>query len=119
LLPGTYNITVKDSNGCTSLVAATVSFSSGIANLNGNYDLNIYPNPASTALTIDFKFEKMINNLELSIIDLIGNTCLKMQFNKLSALHQSLDVSRLSAGNYLLVIKADQETYHEKLHIIK
>ena len=67
----------------------------GIFENNSNTNLSIYPNPATTQLTIDVAAQ--INNI--NILDLTG----KIVFN--STTNESIiDVSMLSKGIYLLQV---------------
>ncbi|HWB62473.1 MAG TPA: T9SS type A sorting domain-containing protein, partial [Chitinophagales bacterium] len=52
LAPGSYTVTVTDNNGCTQTANVTVGVATGINSTAGSLELSVYPNPASTQLTV-------------------------------------------------------------------
>jgi hypothetical protein len=52
LLPGNYCVTATDANGCSDTVCVSVSVISGIAVVDAENDLSVFPNPFSDELFI-------------------------------------------------------------------
>ena len=63
-----------------------------------SYDINIYPNPASTDLYIEWN-TKEVNSI--SIIDLLGRVLYKIKVDHNS---EKVDISELPSGVYMVVI---------------
>lgn len=67
--------------------------------------LTIYPNPADQKLNINYSM-KTGDAVQIELIDHSGKVHLRHAFSSLNGTH-SFDVSRLSAGNYIVILKAD------------
>lgn len=96
--PGTYEVTVTDSNTCVVVDTFTVSYTSGIGILNGDVQVKIYPNPASRVIFAQ-SAQSAITGLE--IIDALGRRAAITEGNSNSC---SLEVGALASGNYLLLV---------------
>ncbi len=80
-------------------------------NININDNINVFPNPTADYIEVNYK------DLEISSIELFdfqGRAVKRFlqNFNR-------LDVQDVEAGNYLLMIKEDQNIYQKQIHIIK
>ena len=79
-----------------------LTISGGLAvTQNKLLNFQIYPNPASNS--INLSFEKNLENANLKIISILGQTVLEKQ--NLSGTNLSFDVSGLSNGTYVLQLK--------------
>ncbi len=77
----------------------------GIEELEKDFGLSIYPNPASEQLTIEFK-KKSKENIGIEIDDICGKTV--MSKTKLSSENMTaIDISMLNQGIYLLKFVSD------------
>lgn len=81
-------------------------------------DMNIYPNPASDKLNIDFYLPQQ-NNVTVRLVDLVGKTMLKQQVGQLNAGPRSikLNTSEFTPGIYLLEIKIGNDISTKKISI--
>jgi hypothetical protein len=102
-----------------SSLSVDVSFNSGIRNTDLLQAIHIFPNPASSFITLDAKFSHLLGKLELSIFDLIGNKLITHEYSNLNLVNRSIDVSSLSAGQYILKMMMDNEVYNERFTIIR
>lgn len=68
-------------------------------------DLQVYPNPASTSLTLKFEAQKPI---AIEIYDILGKKVLSAQHN---ALESKIDVSALQNGIYIIRVQEDGKVY--------
>jgi hypothetical protein len=84
----------------------------------GLYIHNIFPQPANGSLTLDFE-SGISENIEITLINNLGQSILTKQFPVRSQTYQSLnvDVSSLSPGIYTLLL-IDAETKLSKLRRI-
>ncbi len=75
--------------------------------LNQENDIQIYPNPASSEITIQFEG----NQADLKITDLYGKTVYQSVINS----SESLPISFLNTGNYFITISTDLKQSVAKL----
>lgn len=61
LTAGIYTCTITDANGCTTVINDTVSLITGIAVVNGNFNLSLYPNPTNDVLFFDITLAAATN----------------------------------------------------------
>ena len=77
--------------------------------LPNNNLLTIYPNPAKTHIWFRL-FEGEMINASYSVIDVSGRTSLHGNFVTTASNRNSIDVSKLSPGNYIVSIKTKKGT---------
>lgn len=108
---GSYAVQITKS-GCMDTSECIVVSTVGLNKLS-NIDVQIYPNPISNLLTVDFGKEVQLDNI--NITDAWG----RIIYNHaaLSAKTMKIDLSKESNGIYFLNIQANQET--KVLKIIK
>lgn len=109
LKAGMYKVLITDSNGCSN-VSTPYSSNVGTNELSSN-DIKVYPNPATTTLTIEF------NNTvcDLSITDVTGRSV----YDQSSIINSPLQINCKSfhKGIYFIHIKNLNNTYRKKLII--
>jgi hypothetical protein len=74
-------------------------------------DVLIYPNPVSSLVNFDVKFD--FQEAYAKIYDGTGRIVLEKLLTK--AIAPSLDMSHVSNGNYLLILNIDDKTYQYKI----
>ena len=104
---GDYHVQVIDENGCTA-VSDTLHVS-----LTGIYDpetngISIYPNPSGGMITLTFP--NTVEDIQISVFDLIGNKVYESAPEKTEAMQKNLDLQNLPSGIYLLHIQTDEKT---------
>jgi hypothetical protein len=106
-LPGKYNVVLKNAGNC-SFKSDYFEFNkdscntvAGIKNKLQEY-ISIYPNPATTALTIDAKNE---NIKSVSLINVLGQTVLHQN---LKEVRNELNLEGISKGMYVVSFFNDQ-----------
>lgn len=111
--PVTYTVTAEDGSTKDWTITATRKAGVGIEDIALANSLNIYPNPATDKLTVDFsKFNGEVNTLSLVSID--G----KVLIHKTIATKQlTLEVSDIAAGVYLLQLQSTNGTTTQKVLI--
>jgi polyhydroxybutyrate depolymerase len=70
---------------------------------------DIYPNPASNFINIG------IDNANVSIFDITG----KLVLNNTSSNNQTIDISSLSEGMYIVKLNNDGKISEQKLHVVR
>jgi hypothetical protein len=115
---GTYTVRLIVSNDCASDTATTTMTISGVGTGNvgtGNEELRLYPNPASSAITLDNKSGLRMESA--AVLNSIGAVVLKK--DGLAAKKETLDISMLPAGTYMVRIQTDGGTVLRKLQVVK
>jgi hypothetical protein len=79
-----------------------------------NSEINIYPNPASKVLNIDFPNNYNIENTNIEIIDMNGKTILK---SKPLSISTQLNIKKLNYGLYLVKIQKDNALITKRIII--
>lgn len=87
----------------------------GIAPVNMNDYIQMYPNPVTDLLTVNF-FTDKAQNIKLHLLDLQGKVIQQHQENALNGQNQfGLDMNALPAGIYFIRIATEMGTYNNKI----
>ncbi len=79
---------------------------------------NIYPNPATSNINIDYNFDTNINNASLKIVNLLGSVVKELEIDQNSN-KLSMDISNLDAGVYFYSIVVNNEVFQTKKLVIR
>lgn len=90
----------------------------GIANLTNEAKLNIYPNPASTALNITIEWEKPATG-SLAVYDISGRACISKTLAKEAHTQMQIDISTLTNGSYYLKIATADGQITKAFQVVK
>lgn len=97
---GTYTVTVTDANNCTETATVLVTETpTGIATVNGEIKLRVFPNPANDNITI--AIDKVPAGTQLRLRDVLGRLITQQPVTSNQTI---LDVSVIAAGVYTLEI---------------
>jgi hypothetical protein len=109
---GSYALTVTAANGCTDSDAILVILDPclGVENLTNT--INVYPNPTSGIVTMNFG--KEITNGKVELIDAQGRIVLT---NEVNGENHTLDINSFAAGIYTVVLIDEKAT--QQVRIIK
>jgi len=99
--PGTYEVTVTDTNSCVVAETFVVSYSNNVRDLSDDVQLKIYPNPANDVLFVQSGNSAII---KLEVVNVMGQTVL---VNNGSGNFYRLQTHVLAPGNYLLLVHTD------------
>ncbi|HUM46794.1 MAG TPA: T9SS type A sorting domain-containing protein, partial [Chitinophagales bacterium] len=106
---------INNGGGNTSVVTAKIEdITTGYQTIISENSLNIFPNPSSSSIFLSgFSFSK--NGIEVTITDLTGNK--SVQVNLISP-SQTINVSALTSGMYLLQAKTSSGSFAGKVCIV-
>lgn len=104
---GLFKFSITDTNNANNtayVILKVFNNTYGIEQASLNANLNAYPNPATTSLTLDYQMDAQRG--EVVVIDMVGRTVLSqpVEGNQGSS---TVDISNLPLGVYLYGIKAD------------
>jgi hypothetical protein len=77
----------------------------------------LYPSPANTVMNIDMNFDEPQKG-SIAIYDISGRLYLQWQFNSTANYHQSISVSQLPAGNYVLRTHSNGAQYVQRFTVV-
>jgi hypothetical protein len=91
----------------SAIVLDWAPLSTGIEGTLESKDVNIYPNPSSGPLSIDFK--RPVKECTLQIINVSGRSVFTEKVSELSAGVRTFDISKLSAGSYYCILRLPEK----------
>jgi hypothetical protein len=109
LSPGCYTVVIHDANQCTTQSTACVDFLTGLAgfSLSGS-EVSIYPNPAETSVTIEYKGQ----TFDCLVYNSLGQLVLsKVQVNSST----SLNTEEMAKGIYFVEFHTKGQVLKKKL----
>jgi hypothetical protein len=103
LLTGDYFVTVSDTYGCDTILKATVPFTTGIDEYQGDmFNVTIYPNPAKEVLFIN-AYKEMD---KYEIYDVSGR--LINAKGSINSITESIEITQMESGVYMIKIYAGE-----------
>ena len=120
--PGTYHVTliVRDSCGGVDSITKVVNVNvTGIQTIEGLTAINLYPNPANGAFTIDLTLQQA-QTLEFTLLNQLGEAVISKK-SELSAGRNMIQLngSDLAAGVYILELSNNNQRTIKKLTITR
>ncbi|MCG3164755.1 MAG: hypothetical protein POELPBGB_00514 [Bacteroidia bacterium] len=117
---GSYSVTVTDGNGCSATSTATVVTEencTGIDNAAAMNSLNIFPNPATESLNIEFTSNE-VTCLEVRMTNTMGQLVYNDVKTTFSGTYKNtFSVVGFATGNYTLQVITDKEMVNKKVII--
>lgn len=103
---GNYALELIASSGCTSMSSPFYAVAQSISEPSLLVDAKIYPNPASDKMTLEFANPAAIEVM-MQICDMRGRVLQSRLLGDAMAFNESIDVSALANGLYMLVLQAN------------
>jgi len=116
LAPGTYTVTITDGFGCSVSESYTVSTSTGLADIEGLTEVSVYPNPFSSATSVEFTLEDKAN-VTVDMISLIGELVYTEDHGTLGGGSHKVQVSgeSLAPGIYFVKLQIGERSITRKV----
>jgi len=120
LQPGTYRVTVRDSLGCItrdSVVIANLAV--GIATTTEIApQLSLFPNPTNKLLNVVIE-SPVAMNARIEAIDITGQVVYSAPASINNHFNQVIDVSKFSAGVYILQLSSENQSIHQRFVVTR
>ncbi len=115
-----YNWQVQADPCYSSRSEVTANISTGINEKNSNVNYNVYPNPLSDIINIQFSL-KQPENVSFEVYNLLGEKVLGVNNNTYAQGNHNVKISseNMSQGIFYLNILTDDQKYTQKLIIVK
>jgi len=85
-----------------------------IRNVDNSYNINIFPNPSNDIINIQSSVIKN-TKVEISIVNLSGALLYSNNYSISNSLDKRIDISKLPAGIYFILVKFDGNSIYKKL----
>ncbi|RLD45372.1 MAG: hypothetical protein DRI89_01290 [Bacteroidetes bacterium] len=85
---------------------------------NGGSISDIYPNPATTVVSIDYSIPPGLNNARISIVNIYGNVVKELEIDR-NAHKLTVDISDMESGIYFYTMLIGNNIYETKKLIIQ
>ncbi len=113
-----YNIDNPD-----EAVTVLVNFDTRPSGVNENifkdtWISDLYPNPATSVVKIDYNFPAAVTNAEVKVVNLVGSVVMEQKLDA-SANNHSINISELNSGIYFYSLFLNEEVYSTKKLIVK
>ncbi len=116
VLDSCYNTT---GNGRMMIRDSVVASTLGVASVNGNGSMSVYPNPSNGTLNIKWQGQQA-SIADVVVADMTGRVVFKTKLNiTVAAAAQQVDMKRLDNGMYMISVKSPTINYSSKLMIQK
>jgi len=117
LQTGYYTVIVGDSNGCANSFTVYVLIS-GIADMVGDENISIYPNPSSGSFMVEWLNGLMAGEVSIDVVNTLGQTIFSSTKNiSPSPFKKEIDLSDAARGVYFIEIKTEKEFIRKKILI--
>jgi hypothetical protein len=116
VVKGTYVVTVTDFNGCIDAATFVVGGPVGISVLDKEGAVSIYPNPASTNMSINVTLPE-VAPVTVKVFDMKGGLVHEVSGKALQSHNLLLDVSKWAEGIYNVTITSLNETTTKRIAV--
>lgn len=114
---GTYQVVVKDENGCTFEGQVIVNMSA-TGEQSSSLLFEVLPNPSNGLFILKLDLPSFAK-LNLSVFDVVGRQVFASQIETVGAVQQPLDLQGLASGTYLLRVSNGEQSNVKRLVVIR
>ncbi|MFH1320771.1 MAG: T9SS type A sorting domain-containing protein [Bacteroidota bacterium] len=125
LCDGIYDVTVSDAKGCYT-AAYVIIYDTLTTGIPVTVDdiitgFNVYPNPSTGKFTIKMESTPDVQNIEISIINMVGQVVFSDMLSEVSgSILKKIDIEGYPNGIYTInVMKDEQQLLRKKIVIVK
>ncbi len=112
---GNYTLMTKDKNNCINNSTFSIASPTGIIESESNFsNLDVYPNPATNNLNINFTLKEN-KTVKIELFNLTGQTIFQDQYNNIRDQQSSIDLTDLSSGTYILKFEMPEGNTFRKI----
>ena len=104
---GTYTATVTGTNGCDEVITYYVTSCVSIFDIANNIGMNLYPNPTTNLLNVEFS-EKLSSSNEIVVVNVLGQNVYTLSNTDKTFIQ--INTSNMTAGVYYLNVTSDNKT---------
>ena len=116
---GEYIVTLTISNGnCNASISQNIAILVSTAAIEGLQSFRLMPNPGDGLLTVEVKLEKA-RDFSLQVRDVLGRALYRSQYAATAELQQAIDLRRMPAGTYLVVLSSGQQRTAQRYILIE
>lgn len=118
VLPGTYQVTITDVNGCTLDTAFVVSFTTGLVELEG-MEFKVYPNPSTGTVYIEFT-QNPAEEIQVEVFNTLGQRIIERTYDAQSIQDRiRIEVDNTVSGTYMMKISSAGQYTTKRVVILK
>ena len=115
---GYYNVKVTDTVGCIAqstdtYLAYPACLTTGLETITADPDFDIYPNPASTELTVTFS-NVVTGHVQMEIFDVCGKLISASNTEVSTGNKYPVNITQMASGSYLLKITNSEYRFSVK-----
>jgi hypothetical protein len=101
-------VTEKGTNGCNGVLKTypVGIWNTAVSNVSNNNDFILFPNPTNQFININY-LGSTINNLNITVFDMLGKKVLSQDINLDNNNQQVLDLANLAKGVYIIKLVSD------------
>lgn len=112
---GNYYCQITNALGCSTTSVPFTVFDIGIEELNGLSLMNVYPNPATDAISLDLNFAKA-QSIQINLLNIAGQVVYTEALNQtVGAYQQQIDLNEKAKGIYHLQIITNDGIINKKI----
>jgi hypothetical protein len=111
---GTYTVQITNSSGCSSTSAGFLVNTIEVQTIPNIEQITISPNPSNDRVTIQIKLENA-ENIEVCLTDMNGRLLKTWTFENSLSIHQSVDLTNMNSGLYLVKIMTPKGVLTQKV----
>lgn len=105
VVPGTYNVTITNVDGCSLDTTFIVDFSTGLVELEG-MELKVYPNPSNGNIYVEFT-QDPTDAIQIEVFNALGQRVLERTYAPQMVQGRiNVDVQNASTGTYMMKISS-------------
>ncbi|MFH1320785.1 MAG: T9SS type A sorting domain-containing protein, partial [Bacteroidota bacterium] len=118
LCAGNYSVVVTDANGCNNAAADSVFESTGIFTAYTNTIFNIYPNPTSGKINVEFAIDKP-KDVNITVTNIIGEVVTSAEIDNAILGIYTIDLTERANGIYYIYIQTEDDVIVKKVSVVR